>query len=309
MEIKKFEFLDEISFTGADDFKKLKESVEKIGIQQPIILLKRENSFYIVDGYKRVKIYKIKDFPYSIIEKSFTNEEILLEYCKKNAFRDFNDIEISNILKVINKYFNNSLELIKKVFNCLEIKYSDKIVEKYLTLQNLTLDAKIRYINNTLNKNIGLKLSKINEKAQNYILKLFDNLKLNNNKQKRVFEMLFDLSKRKDLSIDKLIEEFFSKFINEPYTKKLEIDFFDKLISIHSPNFYKFNLKFNDFKKSFIGKGLSKVNCYSPSLFEDENFKIEIFFSNLDELLKKLKLIEKNIECLLKEQEYNELFN
>jgi hypothetical protein len=308
MEIKKIPFLEEIFFSYTDDFQNLKNSIETIGLQQPVTLIKKGDDLFLLDGYKRFNILKQIDL-FMIIEGYCSNEDILFEYCKKNSFRGFNSIEMSNILKVIKKYFNNDKKLIKKIFKINNMKYSEKLIEKFSKLESLIFKGKVKFLNETLNKNIALKISEIDELSQKIILNLFENLRLNNNKQKKTFEMLFDLSKREDLTIGKLIEKYFKSFLTEPYSKNLENIFFETLTRKHSPNFHSFNKKFIKFKNQLLAGQNSKINLYSPSFFEDENLKLEIFFKNLNELSIKLKLLDNNVKNLLTEKDFNDFSN
>ncbi len=308
MVIEKIKFLAEISYSSNEENEKLKESIKNFGIQQPLIILKSEKKFLIIDGYKRFNLSpKINSF--FIIDDSLSNEDILIEYCKKNFYRGFNDIEIANILNVVERYFNNNVELIKKILKILNIKFSENLISSFKKLNNLSDKGKEKLLNGTLNKNLAVKIADLDKNSQSQILKLFENLRLNNNKQKKVFSMLFDIAKRKDINLKQLIDTNFKKYLNESFSKNLEKEFFDNLIMEHSPNFYKFNNKFLNFKKKFFNSNKEKINFYSPTFFEDENYKIELFFKDLSELSNKLQLLNDKLEKIKKEQEFHELFN
>ena len=263
-----------------------------MGILTPIITTNFNGELFILDGYKRYfiicsmnkKIYiPIKIFYYSSEKIAF------IKFFKINLFRNYNEIEISNLIKISENYFKDKI-LTKYILKKLNKKYSPSLIKKYNLLQNLTEEAKLMIINNKLNINVGFELGKFKEKDQKMILMLIKNLKLNSNKQKILIEKIADITRREDLNPSDLINKYFKKFLEEPYAKKIEDEFFKILIKIHSPDYYEYHLKFQNEKEKIL-KNVNGINIFSPSNYEDEIYKAEIYFKTTEELKEKLKIL------------------
>jgi len=288
-------FFIDVSFPVDDNL--LENSLIENGQLTPILISRKNNEFFIIDGRKRFFLMEKLNFKKITLKILNYSSEIInfIKFLKINLYRKFNPIEISNLLKYSENYFQDKI-LTKYIFSRLQLKYSSVNLKNYLSLQHLTHFGKTLLVNEKLNLNLAIKLSKLDEKSQNKFLKLCENLKLNSNKQKKVFERIFDISKREDLNFYETIEKYFKKYSIEEYSKALEDEFFQNLLKIHSPDYYNFIEKFNN-QKNLVLSNVKGLNIYSPSNFEDNTLKVEIFFKTYSELKEKLeKLKEFNFQ-------------
>ncbi len=288
-------FFIDVSFPVDDNL--LENSLIENGQLTPILISRKNNEFFIIDGRKRFFLMEKLNFKKITLKILNYSSEIInfIKFLKINLYRKFNPIEISNLLKYSENYFQDKI-LTKYIFSRLQLKYSSVNLKNYLSLQHLTHFGKTLLVNEKLNLNLAIKLSKLDEKSQNKFLKLCENLKLNSNKQKKVFERIFDISKREDLNFYETIEKYFKKYSIEEYSKALEDEFFQNLLKIHSPDYYNFIEKFNK-QKNLVLSNVKGLNIYSPSNFEDNILKVEIFFKTYSELKEKLeKLKEFNFQ-------------
>ncbi len=306
-EIRKLPFIENISFPCS-----LEISRSKKNIQPLLVAENKDKEFFLIDGYKRYRFLVeegIDDFICVTVKKiaNEKSEELLLEHVQYNIERGFNDIEVANLILSAETFFPQYPLLKKKLFSLLNLKFSMNNENKFKKLANLSEKCKKAYIDNFLHKNTGLRLSELNGEEQDMILELFKNLRLNGNKQKNVFNMFSDLSKRLNISISELIKRFFKNFLLPNLSNNNYKLFFEKLLKIHSPDYFEFNKKFLLFKKLLMGNGQG-FNLLNPSNFEDTNYKLEIFFENIEELQKKLDFICDNLEKLERKNEFKELF-
>jgi len=278
----------------------------------PLLLAQdKENTLLLIDGYKRIQFYKkqkIQKAPCSIVEKlDYENcEKLLLCYIKYNIVRGINDIEISNII-IFAENFLKSPKIIKNIFSYLNLKYSEKSIKYFKNINKLTKRCKLSLINNSLNRKSAVIISELTSVDQELFLKLFLNMKLNGNKQKKICDMILDLAKRDDKSPCYIIRNYFPEFLSTNFSKEKETEFFEKLLKLHSPHYFCFNEKFKRFKKEFLKNGTG-FNLYSPSGFEDSTYKMEIFFKDINELQEKLHQLNKRTERLKEKDEFKELF-
>ncbi len=290
-DINPFPILKKIQYPDFNN--DLFQSIEENGIIHPVYVFKKNKKFFILDGYKRfcvAKKLKLEEIP-TIICYYHSEKLIFLKYFKINLYRKFNEIEISNLIFLSNEYFNDQI-LTKFIFLKLNKKYSKKNLTNYLSLQNLIDDAKKMLINGKLNFLTAINLSKIKAEEQQIFINLTNSLKLNSNKQKKCFELLKDLASRNEITLNELIEKNFKKFLFNEYSIENEKKFFEKLIKLHSPDYYTYIKKFQNYKKEIL-KNTKGINIISPDNFESNILKIEIFFKNEEEMKNKLNLLKK----------------
>ena len=291
--------IEELKFLKKDFFienhLELVKSIKKNNLIYPLRAVKKERKIFIIDGIKRYYIaQKLNISKIPVIIENYSSEKLLfINHLKYNIFRKFNNLEISNFVHSATYYFNCPLTL-RYILLLSFNKFSEKLIQNYLNLNNLILDGKKMLSANILNIQTAFNLSKLDSKSQNLFIKLILNLRLNSNKQKKVFEKLFDISKRRDKNFYEVLLDF-SDFLKEEYSKSLENNFFEKLEKIHSPDFYNFFKEFTNQKKE-ITKNLKGVNIYSPTNFEDDILTAEIFFKDFKELKEKITKFNKNLD-------------
>ena len=305
-DINPLPFLENVSFPNV-----LPNIWEKASLLPIILVQNRAGKFFLVDGYKRfnfLKKEKIASFLFTVSKKNVDEkrEELFLDYLKFNFGRGLNDIEISNMIYEANHYFQNS-KLLNDIFDILNLKISPENITKFKNIFGLSELCKYAYVDNFLNKSVAVELSLLTSDQQDIVLKLFKHLRLNGNKQKKTFNMLLDMCKRNSLNISSILEKYFNGIFESPFSKALEENFFDTLLEIHSPNYYKFKKNFSKFKSLAVGREKG-VNILSPSNFEDTNYKMEIFFKDLREMEIKTRHIIENMELLKEKDEFKELF-
>ena len=285
--IKNFDFFNKELF--ASEYKNLEKSIIENKVVSPLKCVKKGDFYFLIDGFKRLKIIKSLNFKtIPVIVENYNSEiNIFVKHFKYNLYRNFSPIELANFLTISLNYFKSIL-LCNYIFLKLSGKTSKKIIENYSNLNKLIEDGKEMLINEKLNLNIAFKIATLDNKSQTMIIKLIKNFKLNTNKQKKVFEYFYNLSKRFNKKISEIINNYFAVYCEEMYSKNLENDFFDKLEKLHSPDFYNFHKKFLE-KKNLIIKDIKGVNIYSPVNYEDDIFKAELYFRNFNELKEKIE--------------------
>ncbi len=292
-EIEELKFLKKDLFIG--NYNKLLESIKKNRFIYPVRGVKKGKKLFIIDGIKRYYIAKelnISKIP--LIIENYSSEKVLfINHLKYNSFRKFDNLEISNFIHSAINYFKCQL-IAKYILSFSFNKFSDKLIRNYLNLNNLIVDGKKLLSTNILNIQVAFNLSKLDSKSQNLFIKLILNLRLNSNKQKKVFEKMYDISKRMEKNFYEVLLDF-SEFLDNEYSKSLENKFFEKLEEIHSPDFYNFFKNFIN-KKKEITKNLKGVNIYSPTNFEDEILTAEIFFKDFKELKEKITKLSENLD-------------
>ncbi len=292
-EINELKFLKKDIFI--ENYHNLIFSIKENNFIFPIHCVIKQKKVFVFDGIKRFHIanhLNLKKIP--IILHNYNSEKkILIDHIKFNLYREVNEIELSNFINIAINYFNEKL-LAKYILSKILKKFSDKLINNYLLLNKLILLGKKLLVEKKLNIYVAINISKLDVKSQEIFLSLVKNLKLNSNKQKKLYEYIFDLSKRFNKSFSDILKNF-KKYYLEDYSKELENNFFEEIKKLHSPDFYNFQKNFLKTKKELL-KNIKGSNLLSPTNFEDDILKLEIFFKDFKELKNKIEMIDINLE-------------
>jgi|GEM_PF-4791805 len=299
--------LKSISFPSNEEYSRLKDSILKYGIQSPIVIFEKDSKLNIIDGYKRFNIAKLEKINSinCIVVNNIYEENLIIKYTLYNSFRKLNDVETATLITTL---IENHPPLLPKIFEILELKYSEKQIQYFKNITKLNFKFKLLLVENQLNRNIIQRLSSLSDTEQEIYFNIFKTLRLNNNKQKKCFDMINDLILRDNTDIKNLLHQIYPNLINSGYSKDMEDTFFSKLEKLHSPEYFNFHSLIEDFKDK-LKLSRSGINIYSPSFYEDGIFKTEIFFKNIDELAKKVKFLEKKIDEIKDNEEFRKIFN
>ncbi len=299
--------LKSISFPSNEEYSRLKDSILKYGIQSPIVIFEKDSKLNIIDGYKRFNIAKLEKINSinCIVVNHICEENLIIKYTLYNSFRKLNDVETATLITTL---IENYPPLLPKIFEILELKYSEKQIQYFKNITKLNFKFKLLLVENQLNRNIIQRLSSLSDTEQEIYFNIFKTLRLNNNKQKKCFDMINDLILRDNTDIKNLLHQIYPNLINSGYSKDMEDTFFSKLQKLHSPEYFNFHNLIEDFKDK-LKLSRSGINIYSPSFYEDGIFKTEIFFKNIDELAKKVKFLEKKIDEIKDNEEFRKIFN
>ncbi len=299
--------LKSISFPSNEEYSRLKDSILKYGIQSPIVIFEKDSKLNIIDGYKRFNIAKSEKINSinCIVVNNICEENLIIKYTLYNSFRKLNDVETATLITTL---IENYPPLLPKIFEILELKYSEKQIQYFKNITKLNFKFKLLLVENQLNRNIIQRLSSLSDTEQEIYFNIFKTLRLNNNKQKKCFDMINDLILRDNTDIKNLLHQIYPNLINSGYSKDMEDTFFSKLQKLHSPEYFNFHNLIEDFKDK-LKLSKSGINIYSPSFYEDGIFKTEIFFKNIDELAKKVKFLEKKIDEIKDNEEFRKIFN
>ena len=124
----------------------LKQSIEEIGVIHPVTLVPLGKSFRIVCGHKRIKIVsqlKIKEIPARILSPATDEEAMLMLNLSENQFlHQYSDIEKGLILSKLCTVKIPEIRIIEKYMPMLGLEKSKKLLDDYLSTNQLTTGLK-----------------------------------------------------------------------------------------------------------------------------------------------------------------------
>ena len=239
-----------------EDFKRLKQSIEILGIRNPLQIVKKDNGYRIIEGHRRLYIAKqlrIKEVPCIIIEEdieknnlqlvdgNITHRETLLTSELVKAY--------SMKYQALKKLGLLSEELKKQLAE--ENNKSVRTVERYLKLSNL-IDEFLELIDENeqgkskfLTRNIGMIISECSKENQEILYKYIVEKEISiNEKQAKKIKEIKDLTeeaienivkektkidKRKNISIPyKKVKDFFQEDVSSEETIEIIIKALEK---------------------------------------------------------------------------------
>jgi len=124
----------------------LQQSIEEVGVIHPVTLVPLGNGFRIVCGHKRIKIVsqlKIKEIPARILSPAPDEEAMLMLNLSENQFlHHYSDIEKGLILFKLSEARIPEIRIIEKYMPMLGLEKSKKLLDDYLSTNQLTTGLK-----------------------------------------------------------------------------------------------------------------------------------------------------------------------
>ena len=211
----------DISSTGFDrflfsynrDFKQIKNSINRIGLINPVILQKQQykdkHNHIVVCGYQRVKacIELRNDVIKAKVIDSACNEKLLLTCFHDNIFtREFNDIEKALIVKKFLSIGYSFNKLTTEITNNIGMPPNKKIHDKYLALLDFEKEIKDAIANNEIEMEKALQLLEFDHTDRAFIYDLlFKEVNINLNETKDIIQSLTDLKHMKQTEITEIM--------------------------------------------------------------------------------------------------------
>ena len=124
----------------------LQQSIEEVGIINPVTLVQVANRFRIVCGHRRVKIssqLQIKEIPARILDLAPSDETMLMLNLSENQLHHhYSDIEKGLILFKLSEARVPEIRTIEKYMPMLGLEKSKKLLDDYLSTNQLTTGLK-----------------------------------------------------------------------------------------------------------------------------------------------------------------------
>ncbi len=275
----------------------LKESIAKIGLLQPPLLLWENSSqkYKIICGEGRILAcneLKINEIP-ALITSDSSPKRLLLISLESNLFRTLNLVEKAEFLKRALNFF--SAEELLKILPKLNLNPSYHWIEFLKAIAELEKDFKNLIVEERLNPKIAGILSKLSSEERKEFLEILKKLNLSFSEQREVLEKLLDYKKRKDLP--SILPDELKEIIQIEDFNKRKKEFMHTLKELYYP-FYSSKLKkISPLVEKFREK---QINLSFSPYFEKKELEIHFKGSSPEEIRNKLGFIEQNREVLKK---------
>ena len=218
-------------------FHKLENSIKKSGINNPITILQKQNELILIHGFRRLEIAKklnLSEVPVKIYTKDKSIEELLKESVLENTINiELNIYEKCKIIQILNTHFSN-----------YDKYYWQKLLElpldkKYESTINSILQFPKEWIEFFINRSVPLKRIMIFSKIKEIkILSKLLPLNIGLNKMEQMFQFLFEISRRDEITIESILDCInYETILKDPSIEKQNVVtiLYEKLYNLRYP--------------------------------------------------------------------------
>lgn len=292
--------VDDESFrmTFCPDLKKLRASIEKIGLINPVIL-RRGKPFQIVSGYRRIVIAQSLGWE-KIEAKVYASEELSVEEgFRLNLYenlgtRTFNLIEASMVVTGFpDRCGTDESQVRSEVLPLLGFQPGNKVLHMLSSLRYLSKEWKELVITKDMPLLIASKISRFSLQDQEVLLTALSGLHLGQNKMKECLEVAEEICRRDGLSLLQLFtaEPFPSLYQDDRLNNTERTEMFRKVL--RARRYPELTRQQNHFQE--LRKKLSlppSVTLVPPDFFEGDKLKVNLEFRSPEELQTILEKLE-----------------
>jgi len=188
----------------------LMHSINHVGILHLPLLLKKETSYTIIYGFRRIEA--CRRLNWSKLEAKVLDPDTMRLKCIKyaitdNAFqRPLNLIEKSRSIEMLSDFFNDINRLAEEL-SVLGLSEHPSMIKKLRGVCHLPEPLQNSILSNTISLAMVLELAGMSWDDAKGFIKLFNTLKLSLNKQREIVTLVKEIAMREDKTIFQVFEE------------------------------------------------------------------------------------------------------
>ena len=284
--------------TRLDD---LINSINKVGLINPPLLIERGSEFIIVCGFCRIEACRY--LGWAALEAKILDSDTNRLQCVKIAITDnalqrqLNLIEKSKALNMLSSFYEDFSSL-SKAASALGLPENPSLIKKIKNICRLSLSIQDYILSNTISLSMAVELGMLEQDAGIFLANLFHEFKLSLNKQKEIITLIKEIAFRENISIMEVRRKCdFSDILNRE-----DIDRTQKTQKIRAylkqrrfPEITRAKKEFEkNVKELKLGSGIKLI---PPADFEGQTYMLNLKFNTIKELQEravKLNNIVKN---------------
>ena len=284
---------------------KLESSISSLGVINPVKLLKKENSFTVITGWKRINVLiklKIDKIPAQVFEEGELTQLILFSYIytdNKDRFTELEKAEL--ILKLIKTGELKDEEIMNQFLPVISVNPSVNNLNKYKNIAQIENEFKEACFNEQITFEQLQMLAELTNTdfRKSFYTNFLKQFKFNNNEARDLLKDVETICIRNRTTPDKLLKE-----INDTSSKKDDKETIRKTVKkICYPRLSETEEKYNELVKELcLGDSARLIN---HPYFESNDVELRIKIKEQNELRREINSLgdavdNGNIEELLK---------
>jgi ParB family chromosome partitioning protein len=276
------------------------DSIKKVGLINPPILIKKKSTYTIVCGFRRIKAYRmlgLLNIEAKILGSNANELDCLKFAITDNSFqRPLNLIEQSRALFMLSGFFKDMTSLADSA-SSLGLPRNPSLIKKIITIYHLPSSIQNGIRSNMISLSMAVELGRCEKDAGITFANIFNDLKLGLNKQRELITLINEISLREDIPVMKVIQESdFQEILQNDEldrTKKTErLRFYLK--KRRYPSITRAEQKFEELITTLkLGNNMKLI---PPKNFEGHTFLIKLYFNNLKDLQDHADTLKKIIQ-------------
>ena len=287
-----------VNFTP--DLRRLRSSIEEIGLIQPVLLRKKQDGYQIICGFRRIII--IEEIGGSDILSMVLDEEekddlqlFFMSLHENLTTRGFNTVEKAVALdKLVHHFHVDPVVVIKKYLPLFDLEADEKILNTYLSLIPMEEEIKRYVLKEEVSRTNIRRISSFSSKDRMALLSLISPLKLGENRLREILTFLEEIAKRDRLAIREIVKrpEIQAILSHQELTPSQRADRMKKaLLGLRYPRMHSMEEKFEKKRKELNLP--SNVSLYHQPFFEGKGLRVEFQFETVDEYRSMLSALSK----------------
>ncbi len=289
--LEQIDLLDEtFSVNFMPDLKKLRSSIEEIGLIQPVLLKRKLNGYQIISGFRRISVMKELgklEIESRVFEEKETDEFRLFSLClhENLTTRGFNAVEKAIALdKLIDRFQIDPSMVIKNFLPSLVLEPNEKILNTYLSLARMEDEMKQYVLREEVSRSNIRRLSALTSDDRKAFLSLASPLKLGENRLREILTFLEEIYRRNRWSTRDIVgrPEVQTILCQGELTPSQKTDRIKKvLMNLRYPKMHRLEEQFE--KKRRDLNLPSKLLLHHHPFFEGKGLKVEFQFETMEE--------------------------
>ncbi len=272
------------------DLRRLRSSIEEIGLIQAVLLKEKGDRYQIVCGFRRIFVFRELGSP-EIEARVFEKEKMddlqffSLSLHENLTTRGFNTVEKAIALdKLIHRFQVDSTVVIQTYLPLFSLEPNEKILNAYLSLARMEDEVKRYVLKEEVSRSNIRILSHFTSEDRMALLSLFSSLKLGENRLREMLTLLEEISRRDRLMVKEIIRRpeigtILSQKELTPSQRTERVK--EVLIDLRYPRMRQMEMGFEKKRKDLNLP--SGVSLHHPPFFEGKGLRIEFQFETMEE--------------------------
>jgi ParB family chromosome partitioning protein len=281
---------DTFSVNYLPDLQKLRSSIEKVGLIQPVFLRKKSGGYQIVCGFRRISV--MKELGKTEIESKVFEEKEMDEFQffslslhENLTTRGFNTVEKAIALDKLIHRFQIDPDIVLQTFLPLFfLEPNEKILNTFLSLAQMEEETKAYVLREEVSRSNIRKFAALNSDDRIAILSLISSLKLGENRLREILTLLEEISRRNQNRIREIVRrpEIQAVLSQKELTPSQKTERVKKiLVDLRYPKMHQLEEEFEKKKKALNLP--SSVTLHHQPFFEGRGLRVQFQFEMMEE--------------------------
>jgi len=292
------------------DLRRLRSSIEEMGLIQPVLLRRKSNGYQIISGFRRISV--VKELGKLGIESRVFEENeaddfrlFSLSLHENLTTRGFNAVEKAIALdKLIDRFQVEPPVVIRNFLPSLALEPNEKILNTYLSLARMENEIKQYVLKEEVSRSNIRRLSALASDERRAFLFLASPLKLGENRLREILILLEEISRRNRWKVGDIVgqPEIQAALSQAELTSSQKADRIKKvLMNLRYPKMHRLE---EEFEKKRRDLNLpSKVVLNHHPFFEGKGLRLELQFETMEEYRSLLD----SLSSLVDKKEFEEM--